>query len=184
MRNILSCFVIFFVGFGSVARATQRNVVVTSNHDLVRFSGGSEAENGFFPVTAKAAQRRQFAHLVAMWNQVQERADTFFFKVAVQSTYVDALACIHVPQHPHDVAKELPFVHQQHIGGSHFFGVLRFQLFNGGAHDAWDHGAVVGGKQRILDRRVARVARKINNHDAHVAVRALLVQIGEPRGFA
>jgi hypothetical protein len=41
----------------------------------------------------------------------------------------------------------------------------------------------VGGKQRGLGRRVARVAYKINNHDAHVAKGALLVQIGQPRGF-
>ena len=83
MQTILSCFVIFFLGFGGVACATQRNVIVAANHNLVGFGGGSEAENGFLPVAAKAAQRRQFAHLVAMRDQIQQRADAFLFKVTV-----------------------------------------------------------------------------------------------------
>jgi hypothetical protein len=33
----------------------------------------------------------------------------------------------------------------------------------------------VGGKQCIVGRRVSRVACKIDNHDAHVAISALLV---------
>jgi len=178
MRNILSCFVIFFFGFTTITGATQRNVNIASNHDLIRFCGGSEAENGFLPVAAKAAQRRQFTHLVAMRDQIQQRTDAFFFKVAVQSADVNALPRIHKLQHPHDVREELAFVHKQHISGGHFVSVLRFQLFNGGAHDARDHGAVVGRKQRIFGRRVARVACKIDNHHAHVAICALLVQIG------
>ena len=72
MQNILSCFVIFFVGFGSVTSATQRKVVVTANHDLVGFARGSEAENGLLPVAANAAKRRQFAHFVAMWDQIKK----------------------------------------------------------------------------------------------------------------
>ena len=68
MRNILSCFVIFFVGFGLIAGATQRNVVITPDHNLVGFLCGSETENGFFAIPANAAKRREFAHFVAMWN--------------------------------------------------------------------------------------------------------------------
>lgn len=68
MRNILSCFVIFFVGFRLIAGATQWNVVVASDHNLVGFLRGSETEDGFFSVSANAAKRREFAHLVAMRN--------------------------------------------------------------------------------------------------------------------
>ena len=183
MRNILSCFVIFFLGFGGVACATQRNVIVAANLNLVGFGGGSEAENRLLPVAANAAQRRQLAHLVAVRNQVQKCADAFFFKVSVQTAHVNALARVHKPQDAHDVAEELAFVDEQHVGFAHFVGVTRFQLFNGGAHDARNHGAVVRGKERVSDRRVSRVARKINHHHAHVAKGALLVQIGEPRGL-
>ena len=184
MRNILSCFVIFFVGFRLIAGATQWNVVVASDHNLVGFLRGSETEDGFFSVSANAAKRREFAHLVAMRNQIQERADAFFFKVAVQAAYVHSLARFHVAQYAHDVPKELALIDEKHVGFGHFGGVTRFQLFNGGAHDAGYHGAVVGGKQRIFGRCVARVARKIDNHHAHVAIGALLVQVGQPRGFS
>ena len=116
MQNILSCFVIFFVGFGSVAGAAQRKVVVAANHNLVGFARGSEAENGLFPVAANAAKRCQFAHLVAVRDQIQERADPFFLKIAVQAAYVNALPGVHEAQHIHDVTKELAFVDEQHFG--------------------------------------------------------------------
>ena len=144
MRNSLSCFVIFFVGFSFVACTTQRKIVITANHDLVGFARGSEAENGFFSVAANAAKRRQFAYLVAMRNQIQERADPFFLKIAVQPTYINTLPSIHEAQHIHNVGEDLTFVDEQHFGRFHFFGVLLFQFLNGGAHDAGNHGAVMG----------------------------------------
>lgn len=183
MQTILSCFVIFFLGFGGVACATQRNVIVAANHNLVGFGGGSEAENRFLAVAANAAQRRQFTHFVAVRNQVHKCTDAFFFKVSIQTAHVDALAHVHKPQHAHDVTEELAFVDEQHVGFGHFVGVTRFQLFNGGAHDARNHGAVVRGKERVTDRGVSRVTRKIHHHHAHIAKGALLVQIREPRGF-
>ena len=95
MLNILSCFIIFFVGLYLVACATQRKVVVASDNDLVGFARGSEAENRLLPVAANAAKRREFAHLVAMRDQIQERADAFLLKIAVQSAYVNALPGVH-----------------------------------------------------------------------------------------
>lgn len=142
MRNILSCFFIFFVGFGFVACAAQWKVVVATNHDLVGFTRGSEAENRFLSVAANAAKRRQFAHFVAVRDQIQKRANAFFLKIAVQSANVNALPGIHEAQHTQDVGKELAFVDEQHFGFRHFGRI--FQLSNGGAHDAGDHGAVVG----------------------------------------
>ena len=84
----------------------------------------------------------------------------------------------------HDVTKELAFIDEQHFGCCHFVGVLRLQLFNGGAHEAGDHGAVVGRKQRGFCGGIAGVAGKIHDNHVHVAIGALLVQIGQPRGFA
>lgn len=144
MRNILSCFVIFFVGFGFVACAAQWKVVVATNHDLVSFTRGSEAENCFLSVAANAAKRRQFAHFVAVRDQIQERADPFFLKVAVQAANVNALPGVHEAQHIQDVGKELAFVDEEHFSRRHFVSMLRFQLSNGGAHDAGNHGAVMG----------------------------------------
>ena len=66
MRNSLSCFIIFFIGFGLVACATEWKVVVGSNYDLIGFAGGSKAENSLLPVATNAAKRSQFAYLVAM----------------------------------------------------------------------------------------------------------------------
>ena len=66
MRNSLSCFIIFFIGFGLVACATKWKVVGSSNHDLIGFTCGSEAENGLISVATNAAKRSQFAYLVAM----------------------------------------------------------------------------------------------------------------------
>ena len=116
MRNILSCFVIFFVGFGFVACATQWKVVIAANHDLVGFARGSEAENCFLPIAANAAKRRQFTHFVAVRDQIQKRANPFFLKIAVQSANVNALPGIHKLQDTHDVTKELAFVDEQHFG--------------------------------------------------------------------
>ena len=182
-RNILSCFIIFFAGFGIIACPTKGDVVVASDDNLIGFLCCSETENGFLSVSANAAKRREFAHFIAVGNQIQERADAFFFKVAVQAAYVNSLARIHVAQYAHDVAKELPFIDQNHIRPGHFIGMTRFQLFNCGAHNAGDHGAVMGGKQRIFGRGVARVAHIIHNHHAHVAILALLMQVSQPRGF-
>ena len=144
MRNILSCFVIFFVGFGFVACAAQWKVVVAANHDLVGFARGSEAENRFLSVAANTAKRRQFAHFVAVRDQIQERADPFFLKVTVQSANVNALPGIHKLQDTHDVVEELAFVDEQHFSRRHFVSMLRFQLSDGGAHDTGNHCAVVG----------------------------------------
>ena len=143
MQTILSCFVIFFVGLGVVTCATQRKVIVAANHDLVGFARSSEAENGLFSVAANAAKRRQFAHLVAMRDQIQERANPFFLKIAIQSTYVNALPGIHEVQHAHNVGEELPFIDEQHFGCGHLFRMPFFQFLNGGAHDAGDHGTVM-----------------------------------------
>ncbi len=54
--NILSCFVIFFLGFGMIACATQWNVIIAANYNLIRFGCGSETENGFFSVSANATK--------------------------------------------------------------------------------------------------------------------------------
>ena len=124
MSYILSCFIIFFVGLRLIACATQRKVVVASDHDLVGFARGSETENGFFSAAANAAKRRQFAHFVAVWNQVQERADAFLLKVAVQSAHVNTLPSIHPAQDAHDVTKELAFIDEQHLGRRHFVNVI------------------------------------------------------------
>lgn len=126
MRNILSCFVIFFVGFSSVACSAQWNVVVAANDDLVGFARGSEAENGLLPVAANAAKRRQFAHLVAVRDQIQECADPFFLKVTVQSANVNAFPGIHKTQDIHDVTKELALVDEQHVGCGHFGRMMFF----------------------------------------------------------
>lgn len=115
MQNILSCFVIFFVGFGFVACATQRKIVVAANYDLVSFTRGSKAENGLLSVATNAAKRGQLAHLVAMRDQIQERANPFFLKIAVQSTYVNAFPDIHEAQNAHNVGEELAFVDEQHF---------------------------------------------------------------------
>ena len=147
MQTILSCFVIFFLGFVLVACATQRKVIVGSNHNLVGFTRGSEAENGLLSVSANAAKRLQLAHLVAMRDQIQERADAFFLKVAIQPANMNTLPGIHKLQDPRDVIKELAFVDEQHIRRCQFFGAPGFQLGNGRAHDAGDHGTVVCGKQ-------------------------------------
>ena len=184
MSNILSCFVIFFLRFGVITPPTQGYVIVGSDHNLVFFCSDSETENGFFSITANAAKRRQFAHLVAMRNQIQERPNAFFLKVSVQPTRVHSLARIHKLQYAQDVGKELALVDQQHIRRRHIRRVLGFQFFNRAAHDAGDHGAVVRGKQRIFGRSVARVSDIVDNHHAHVAKRALLVHVGEPRGFS
>jgi len=150
---------------------------------LIGFARGSETENGFFSIPTNAAKRRQFAHLVAVWNQIQERTNALFLKVAVQSANINTLPSIHKLQDPQDVGEELAFVDQQHVRRFQFFRASGFQLLNGRAHDAGDHGAVMRGKQRIFGGSVAGVAGKIHDNHAHVAKCALFVQVGEPRGF-